>query len=189
MRPSMSSFAADVLVIGAGPGGLYLAGSLARAGHRVLVCEEHPTIGEPVHCTGILATDGFDEFELPRESILNTLERVQFVSPSGLLIEYDTRTPQAAIVDRGRFDRALAARAERAGAEIRLNTRIHRLAADEDGVDVLAGRTPIRVRLAVLACGASYGVQRRHQLGLPPTYLHTAQQELPAALVHDVEVH
>ena len=185
----MTSSAADVLVIGAGPAGLYLAGSLARAGHRVIVCEEHPTIGDPVHCTGLLATEAFDEFELPRDAILNTVARVQFFSPSGLLIEYSSRKPPAAVIDRGRFDRALAERAEAAGVEIRLNTRVQDLATRDEAVEAMAAGTRIRARLAVLACGARYAVQQAKRLGIPNVFLHTAQREVPAGRLHDVEVH
>src|SRR4051812_1386875 len=98
MNPQMPQSAVDVLVIGAGPGGLYAAGTLARRGHRVLVCEEHAAIGDPVHCTGIVSTDSFDEFELPRASILNALDRVRFVSPAGLSIDYHTAKAEAAVV-------------------------------------------------------------------------------------------
>ena len=47
----------------------------------------------------------------------------------------------------------------------------------------------MRARLAILACGASYGFQRRFGLGLPDVYLHTAQRELPATRLHGVELH
>lgn len=185
----MPQFTADVLVIGAGPGGLYAAGCLARRGHRVLVCEEHATVGDPVHCTGIMAADSFDEFELPRESVLNSLRDVQFVSPSGLSIRYRTRTPEASVVDRVIFDRGLAERAVRAGALLRTGTRVRSLEIDSHGVSALAGDQAIRARMVVLACGASYGWQRRQGLGIPTEYLHTAQREFPASRVHDVEIH
>src|SRR5207245_5781147 len=58
-----------------------------------------------------------------------------------------------------------------------------------DGVTAIAGDTCIHARLVVLACGASYGFQRRFGLGLPQTYLHTAQRELPARHLGDVELH
>ena len=168
---------------------MYAAGSLARQGHRVLVCEEHATIGDPVHCTGIVAIDSFDEFELPRGAILNPLTRVRFVSPSGLAIDYRTTRAEAAVIDRGMFDRALADRARACGAEVRTATRITGLVADAHGVRARAGDEPITARLAVLACGATYRLQQRDGLGVPQQYLHTAQREFPAARLHDVEMH
>jgi digeranylgeranylglycerophospholipid reductase len=179
----------DVLVVGAGPGGLYAAERLAGNGHRVLVCEEHQTVGEPAHCTGIIAADSFDEFDLPRDVILNPLNRVRFVSPSGIPIGYSTPKPEAIVIDRPRFDRVLADRARRAGAAIATGTRVTALSATDEGVNAVAGGRPVRARLVVLASGATYGVQRRSRLGLPHQYLHTAQSELPARRLHDVEMH
>src|SRR5262245_51814181 len=180
MNASMGSAAVDVLVVGGGPGGLYAAGLLASGGHTVIVCEEHATIGAPVHCTGILASASFDEFDLPSESILNRLGRVHFVSPSGLFVEYATAEPEAVVVDRGQFDRALAARATAAGVDIRTATRVRELSAIDAGVNALAGDERISARLVLLACGATYGMQRRVGFGLPSRYLHTAQREMPA---------
>src|SRR2546421_454894 len=46
-----------------------------------------------------------------------------------------------------------------------------------------------RGRVCVLACGASYALQRKLGLGMPRLLLHSAQIELPAARLGDVEVH
>jgi geranylgeranyl reductase family protein len=189
MKPQMADIDVDVLVVGAGPGGLFAAARLARDGHRVLVCEEHQTVGDPVHCTGIIASESFDEFQLPRTAILNPLNRVRFVSPSGMPIVYSTTKPEAVVIDRGMFDRALADSAQAAGASIATGTRVGGLAADAKGVTARAGNRNVRARLVVLACGASYGVQRRSRLGLPGQYLHTAQRELPARTLQEVEMH
>ena len=40
-----------------------------------------------------------------------------------------------------------------------------------------------------MACGANYAFQRRFGLGLPRSYLHTAQRELVARHAGDVELH
>ena len=56
----------DAVIVGAGPAGLYAAWRLARAGCAVVVCEEHESIGSPVHCTGVVSANAFDEFTLPR---------------------------------------------------------------------------------------------------------------------------
>src|SRR5262249_8502574 len=68
----------DVAIVGGGPGGLYLSFLLARQGFDVIVLEEHETTGEPVHCTGVLAAEAYDHFELPREAVLNSLSTAQF---------------------------------------------------------------------------------------------------------------
>jgi digeranylgeranylglycerophospholipid reductase len=44
----------DALIVGAGPAGSTVAYGLARAGHRVLVLEEHPRVGYPVQCAGLV---------------------------------------------------------------------------------------------------------------------------------------
>ena len=179
----------DVLVAGGGPAGLYAAWRLAKAGFSTLVCEEHDAIGTPVHCTGVLSAASFEELALPDAAILNSLTTVRFVSPSGLEVRYTPPTVQAVVIDREVFDRQLAARAMAAGAEVRLRARVGSLEIAHDGVRATAGGAPVRARLAILASGASYGLQRRLGLGLPGAYLHTAQRELPARSLGDVEVH
>jgi geranylgeranyl reductase family protein len=178
----------DVLVIGGGPAGLYAAYRLSQAGFSTLVCEEHAGIGTPVHCTGVLSAASFDEFPLPRETILNPLTTVQFVSPTGLEMRYTPPTLQAVVIDRAQFDQRLASQARAAGAEIRCDTRVSSLEITPDAVVANAGGMPVRARLAVLACGASYTLQRRLGLGLPRAYLQTAQRELPARTLGDVVI-
>jgi digeranylgeranylglycerophospholipid reductase len=185
----MSALQIDVLVVGGGPAGLYAAECLARRGISTLVCEEHSSIGDPVHCTGILASDSFDALDLPRDATLNTLTTAQFVAPSGQRIPYSTATPLAAVIDRVAFDQALARRAEAAGAEIRLGTRVSVVENGPASVRALVGDNWITARLLIMACGANYAFQRRFGLGLPRGYLHTAQRELVARHTGDVELH
>jgi digeranylgeranylglycerophospholipid reductase len=184
-----SHLSIDALVVGGGPAGLYTAWRLAHAGFAVVVCEEHEAIGSPAHCTGVVSAGSFDEFTLPRETILNALTTVRFVSPAGLQVRYTPPSLEAVVVDRVAFDRWLAAQAAAAGAELRLQTRVSALDFTRTGVRGITAAGAIDARLVVIAGGASYQLQRRLGLGLPRAYLHTAQRELPAKRLGDVELH
>jgi geranylgeranyl reductase family protein len=182
-------FSCDALVAGGGPAGLYAAWRLAQAGFATVVCEEHEAIGVPAHCTGVMSAASFDEFAIPRRAILNPLTTVRFVSPSGAEVRYSPTSIEAVVIDRVAFDQGLAAQAAAAGVDIRLGTRVRTIVPEAGGVRVVTDAATIDARLVVLASGASYGLQRRLGLGLPRAYLHTAQRELPARVLGDVEVH
>ncbi len=180
----------DVAIAGGGPAGLYAAYRLAAQGFSVRVFEEHAAPGEPVHCTGVFAADAFDEYDLPRDSILNELRTARFFGPSGCSIEHTTPTVEAVVVDRRVFDLRLAAQAAGAGAQLECGTRVSdiRLMNEAARLSLADGRT-IEARAVILACGANYSLQRRLGLGLPSMHLQSAQLELPAADPGDVEVH
>ena len=93
----------DVLIVGGGPGGLFIAARLAERGVRTLVCEEHARVGDPVHCTGVLSADSFTRFDLPSSATLNQLTSVRFLSPGGIPVDYTTPSPLATVIDRPVF--------------------------------------------------------------------------------------
>jgi len=180
----------DVAVIGAGPAGLTTARALAAAGHDVVVLEEHPQIGVPVHCTGVLGLDAFDEFDIPRESILSTAHAARFVAADGSDVAVEAGSARAAVVDRARFDQALAASTRQAGAELRSGARVRTIEIGPSGVSIaVEGAEAVRARACVLACGASYRFNRQLGLGVPRSFVQSAQLEYPLDGPPDVEVH
>jgi geranylgeranyl reductase family protein len=179
----------DVIVVGAGPAGLLTARDLSASGFSTVVLEEHDTIGVPVHCTGVLGMDAFDELDLPRQTILQTAHAARFISADGssLLIEHER--VRAAIIDRGRFDVSLAEGAAGAGAEIRAGCRVERIDVKENGVTVSTAHGDVQGRACVLACGANYRFNRQLGLGLPRLFVHSAQREVPFPAIDHVEVY
>jgi len=180
----------DIAIIGGGPGGLYAGHRLAQRGFDVVVFEEHPSAGLPVHCTGVLAAEAFDEFDIGRDVILNPLRTARFFGPSGASIEYATPTVEAVVIDRRTFDTNLGERATAAGAHLSVGTRIIDIQVDESCVRVTDLREQVvEARACIVACGASYALQRRLGLGVSPLYLQSAQIEVPARNPGDVELH
>jgi len=180
----------DAAIVGAGPAGLHAARRLAERGFRVTVLEEHDLVGDPVHCTGVLAREAFDEFGLSTRTILNELTTARFISPAGHEVVHRTRVVEAVVVDRALFDRRLADDAIQAGVDVVLGARVTSIRRGEDGVAIeTAGMAPLRARACVLACGGRYALHRQLGLDVPSLLLHTAQRELPVRCPGDVEVH
>ena len=180
----------DVVIVGAGPAGLYTALRLAGRGYDVVVLEEHQAVGQPVHCTGVIAREAFDEFALSPDTVLNELTTARFISPSGLDVFYRSGRAEAVVIDREAFDLRLAEQAVGAGARIVCGARAEAIRADRDGVSVALARRPVvRARACVLACGGRYGLHRQLDLGRPSLFLMTTQREFPAARAGDVELY
>lgn len=173
----------DVAVIGGGPSGLRTAGRLAESGLEVLVIERKPRIGQDVVCTGIVGRQIFDDFGLSRGAVLRDLQAAELVSPGGLRVHYRHPSVFARVVDRGEFDRELAARAEAAGAAFRLGTKVNDIAVGRESVRIDArdaAGAPVRLfaRLAVIATGIDGTLQKRLGLGQPADILIGAQAEV-----------
>jgi geranylgeranyl reductase family protein len=119
----------DVIVIGAGPAGLLAAQEIASKGHSVGVLEEHPKVGEPDHCAGLLSISGLKSLrlDLPDDVIQNRVIGARIFSPSGYSIRIERGAREAVVVDRRKFDSWLAERALNHGATILTNTKAIRI--------------------------------------------------------------
>jgi len=156
----------------------------------VEVLEEHLTAGEPVHCTGILSPEIFEEFAVRPHAALNELRRVQFHSPKGQVIHYRTEKVEAVVVDRCAFDRDLRDLACASGAQIHPGIKAEKIEIHETGVVVHCGEAGRReARACILATGSAYALHRDLDVGFPPVFLNCAQIELPASRPGDVEIH
>lgn len=115
----------DVVVVGAGPVGSTAARHAALNGAKVLLLEEHASIGSPVGCTGLLSTRAVAECELkPSDEFVFNSVRGAFVhAPDGQCLPIDGKQTRAYVVSRKNFDRTLAVMAVEEGVELSLRTR------------------------------------------------------------------
>ena len=97
----------DVVVVGAGPVGSTAARHAALNGAKVLLLEEHASIGSPVGCTGLLSTRAVAECGLkPSDEFVFNSVRGAFVhAPDGQCLPIDGKQTRAHVVSRKNFDR------------------------------------------------------------------------------------
>jgi digeranylgeranylglycerophospholipid reductase len=180
----------DVVIVGGGPAGLLAAARCAEAGLDVLVFEEHSTIGEPTHCTGIVSLETAEFAKVPEEIIVSRLSRARLHAPDGQAYELAWDAPEQILaIDRAAFDRELARQARAAGAQVQTGARVDGVAPGPDRVEVIAEGSTVRARACVLACGVTYRFQRRLGLGLPGQIVHTAQLEVEARSAESVDLY
>ncbi len=181
----------DVAVVGAGPAGNFLAGLLAARGFTVTVLEEHPEVGVPVHCAGIVGLEAFRRFSLDEEAVLDFISGFSVISPAGRVWRHRRKEPFAAVVDRTAFDQELARRAERAGASFFTSTRVTEVEEEGRLVRLAALRGGKRehffARVAVLATGEGSFLVRR-LFGAAPGRIFAAQVEYPVSSLEETEI-
>ncbi|HUV25566.1 MAG TPA: NAD(P)/FAD-dependent oxidoreductase [Methanomassiliicoccales archaeon] len=117
----------DVLVVGGGPGGSLAARHAAEAGADVLLIEKRQEIGSPVRCAEGVSRAWFEEIKVPMDKkwIAKEVDGAKLVSPSGSSFYVDEKmagNEVGLVLERHLFDKAMAANAARAGAEIMLKT-------------------------------------------------------------------
>ena len=172
----------DAAVVGGGPSGLQTARLLAERGLRTAVFEKKDEIGADVVCTGIVGREIFHEFSLPEDSLLGDLRTMTVVGPSGGSLRYEHPSTFAAIVDRGRFDKSLAAIARQAGAEIQTGLRVVSASVSSKGVRLRTssdrgGTGSCSASILVLATGIHHDLQIGLGLGSPRAFLRGVQSE------------
>lgn len=111
----------DVIIVGAGPGGLACAAATATAGLKTLVVERREQVGIKV-CAGGITWNG-----LMQSVPVDLAERgfpVQHLHTPLQRAVIRAATPIIATVDRRKLGRYMAAKATAAGAELRLGYRL-----------------------------------------------------------------
>lgn len=140
----------DVLIVGAGPAGCSAARVAAEAGADVLVIERRGRIGEPVRCAEYIPRLLAHKVKIPPEAIAQEIRGMITFMPDG---EQIRRSAPGFILNRARFDQALASEAQKAGA--RILTRTRAISREGDSVRVLgpSGKEEVRASVIIGADG------------------------------------
>ncbi|MDX9864564.1 MAG: NAD(P)/FAD-dependent oxidoreductase [Anaerolineaceae bacterium] len=159
---------ADIIVVGAGPGGVTAAQRLAKKGVQVVLLEKNKmpwlkTCGDLVTREGLeaLGRSGLgawtEQFKL--------VDRLRFTSPVGQVLDvFLGEKPVARMIPRFQMDALLVKEAVRCGVNFMEGTRVSSVEIDEIGVQVSADGVQAAAQMVILADGSHAPITR--SLGL-----------------------
>lgn len=121
-----------ILIVGAGPAGCYTAQLLKKQGYNPVIIEEHPKLGRPVHCAGIVSSGFFDQIEslIPAEAVKSRVNKFSINTPWEDPFSINKKGV-AILLDREKFDISLGE-----GLEIHLGQRANTIIQNNNSIIV-----------------------------------------------------
>ncbi len=171
----------EVVIVGAGPIGLRVAISTATAGYETVVLEKEPVIGKPVQCAGLVSprvvkmTGTKSVIDRPKKAVIN--------SPSGESLTIKARKEKAVVIDRAKFDKEMAKKAVKAGADIRLRSAVKNTTYNGNRIveyEREGEKKSLKADLVIGADGATSTIRRKAGLPSPEEVLPAVQAVVPS---------
>ena len=174
----------DVIVVGGGHVGLYTAYQLAQRGLRVRLLDQKKQIGEKIVCTGIIGSEAFRRFDLPRHTIIGSIQQVRFYSPFNNHFDYQPPEVLAEVVDRTRFNQYFAQKAVEKGTQIKTASRVDGIRIKKESIGIRLtdenGEEKVyEAQVLIVATGVNYKLFEWLGLEAPKTFLGGAQIHIP----------
>ncbi len=136
----------DLIVVGAGPGGLCAAMEALKRGLTVRLFDKKSIVGIPVKCGEYFpvrkemeyllpsAGEYTHVFDVPQETVDNVCKTIRVISPMGREYEFDF---EAYVLDRTRLEQGMAKQVVELGGTIQLRTPVNLFAENSE---LLIGR-------------------------------------------------
>ena len=189
----MSGQQYDIIVVGAGPAGSYIAHELASSGYDVAVFEEKSAPGLNICCTGIISTECFQSLDPGTDVILTKVNSARFFSPAGRCLRLQTKNVQAYVVNRLLLDKEITYKAQSRGAQYFFSSPVIDIIPGKDNIQAetlcFGAREIFSARAVVLANGFNPKLPRKLGLGEIKNFLVGAQAEVEAENMYDPEVY
>jgi digeranylgeranylglycerophospholipid reductase len=160
----------DIVVAGGGPIGCFTAQQLALKKTNVAIVEEHSTIGEPLHCAGLVTKRVFDITKCSQTGIVqNRIYGAVIHSPAGTTLTIGEEKVYAQVINRQRFDETLSHAAHTAGADLFTGHKIVSAKKQDHGIVLSIKQDeqmiPVQCKLLIGADGSRSHI--RNIFGFP----------------------
>ena len=166
----------QVLVVGLGPGGASAARIAAQAGLEVLGVDRNRKVGEPVQCAEFIPMP-MGAYAKAEGVLYQRIIGMKSILPSG---ERHSSEFPGYMIDRARFDQAIAEQAEQAGALLWTHTRLTDLDTKARVATLKRGDEDVEVAYEVLVAADGPHSPVAAQMKLPPLkVVQTRQYTVP----------
>ena len=162
----------DIIIVGAGPVGCKVGELIAKKGFNVLILEEHPGIGLPVQCAGLVSHRIFKLSKVSQKVVVNKVKKARLYCSNNYMELKSKKSVY--VIDRKKFDKELAKKAKSTGAEIKTSTRF----LDYKRKNLLRVKTnkgSYQTKLLVGADGPNSTVAKTARIKLPDNRLTGVQ--------------
>jgi len=151
----------DVIIVGAGPVGLYTAG-LLESRLKVLVIESKEKLGTKA-CSGLYSTKLAGFVDIKKDFVEHKVKSALLHSPNGAVVKLEKKETTAFVVDRGLFEKYLAKRVK---SKIMIKTRVTKIDVQKENVIVYTNRGEFKAKM-VIGCDGANSVVRKN-FGVQP---------------------
>jgi digeranylgeranylglycerophospholipid reductase len=183
----------NIIIIGAGPVGSYLAGKLAQLGYKVLVVDKKTAAGQDVCCTGIVSKECLDLIPIGKDLIIRQVSSARFLAPSGKPIRLWRSRETAYVIDRPTLNVALADHAQKFGACYLFGTQVADIQAGTESLRVSANcgeqNKLFEAETAVIAAGFGSPLPGKLGLGEISDFTIGSQAEVNMSGPSEVEIY
>ncbi len=147
----------DIVVAGGSIAGLAFAAEASMRGRKVLVAEEHPEVGEPEKCDGLVSLRGLRRYGYPPDEavIQDRIASAIVHSPAGKELAVSASSLEVVVLDRSEFDKQVAKTAVEKGAEVRTGVRVSSAFEKDGAVETKVGDSTVCSKYYVDATGPS----------------------------------
>ena len=167
---------ADLVIAGAGPGGLYAAVQALERGLSVHIFDKKNVVGIPVKCGEYFpvrkemeyllpsAGEYMHVFDVPQEAVDNSCRTIRVVSPRGREFEFDF---EAYVLDRTRLEQGMAKKVVDMGGTIELGSAVDLI--EHDGELLVGTNGSDMSRRRWLSQPMGFRPRSRNRRGFSPT--------------------
>lgn len=169
----------QIIIVGAGPAGAYLAYLLSQKGLSVLLLEKE-RLPHSKTCGGAISPRVINLMQFDLSSVIEDfIHTAVFTHQLKRPVAIKTEKPIVYMIKRERFDVFLIDRAKETGAIVQEDVRVDRVRVTDNAVYVHSGERQWQGKILVGADGAFSSVARSLELARPSKYVRTLVSEKP----------